>query len=261
MPASSPTTPLRNRQPLLSPRIKVAVPSPPAPSSRCRLEWRSEIGIRGRGAVTDARAWSAPGLWELTLPVLAGRVEMESSSRLQLGLRSKAETGFKKRCCMALEVGVVHDIPAQPRQGVQHPCPPLPLLADLICPAPTLAADGEAEFQKLQQLWPVPPLLTSFLPQKRAAAGGRGGGGEGKGCNNNPKPFHLSSPHIYQQAQFSAALSLSLAHHQMIAQGFAERRHEAAEPASPLPVWGVGGSGGRHIIQRKRRTCFQQWRG
>lgn len=210
--------------------------------------------------MAEARARSAPvGLWELTLPVLARRVEMESSSRLQSGLRSKAETGCMERRSMVLEVaGVVHHIPAQPRQGVQHPYP-LPLPAELTCPAPALAADVGAEFHKLQQLWPAPPLLTSFPPQNRAAAGGRGGGGKRKGCNNNPKPFHLSSLHIYQQAQFSAALSLSLAHNQMIAQGFAERKHEAAEPASPLPVWGVGGSGGHHIIRRKRCTCFQQW--
>lgn len=82
-------------------------------------------------------------------------------------------------------------------------------------PTSTLAADAEAEFHKLQQLWPIPQLPTSFLPQKTAAAG-EGGAEKRKGCNNKPKPFHLGSPHIYRQAQFSAALPLSLAHNQMI---------------------------------------------
>ena len=114
------------------------------------------------------------------------------------------------------------------------PLPSSPSLQSSPAPTPTLAADVEAEFHKLQQLWPIPRLATSFLPQKTAAAGR---GRERKGCNNNPKLFHLSSPHIYQQAQFSAALSLSLAHNQMIAQGSAEKGHEASEPTSPPPVW------------------------
>ena len=250
-----PNDTLRSRQLLLSPRIKAAVPCPPPPSSRCRLEWRSETETRGRGAETEARSLGAdshflPG--ELKWKAAAGYSRGWEVRRKQAAWRGLHGLG-------SCRSGPSHSCTAQ--AGGSASLPPLPLPAELTCPAPTLAADVGAEFHKLQQLWPVPPLLTSFLPQKRAAEGGRGGGGERKGCNNNPKPFHLSSLHIYQQAQFSVALSLSLAHNQMIAQGFAERKHEAAEPASPLPVWGGGGSGGHHIIRRKRCTCFQQWRG
>ena len=122
------------------------------------------------------------------------------------------------------------------------------------CPL-AMSCQFAAQPLSLQSCTPMVLLLQKLLSSLM------GGGGERKGCNNNPKPFHLSSLHIYQQAQFSAALSLSLAHDQMITQGFAERKHEATEPASPLPVWGVGGSGGHHIIRRKRCTCFQRWRG
>lgn len=92
------------------------------------------------------------------------------------------------------------------------------------------------DFHKLQWLWPVPQLPTSFLPQETAATGR----GRTSKEHNNPKPSHLSSLSIYQQTKFSASLPLSLAHNQMIAQGFAVKR-EAVGPALPLSIW-VGAS-------------------
>ena len=98
------------------------------------------------------------------------------------------------------------------------------------------------------------------FPRREQQQEGGVEGERGKGAIITPNLFISAAP-IFISKLNSQQLSLSLAHNQMIAQGFAERRHEAAEPASPLPVWGVGGCGGHHIIQRKRCTCFQQWRG
>lgn len=66
---------------------------------------------------------------------------------------------------------------------------------------------------------------------------------ERKGCSDNPKAFHLSSPQMYKPAQSSAPLPLSLAHNQMIAQGFSEKRREV----SPLPIW----EGASHYMQKE----------
>lgn len=124
----------------------------------------------------------------------------------------------------------------------------LPLAADLTpVPTPTLTADVAAEFYKLQWLWPIPQLPTSFLPQKQQE--------EGKKGTITPKLLIWAAP------QFISKLNsqhLSLAHNQMITQGFTKRREvvELASPPQPPP------SGrGSHIIHRKRCTCFQRRHG
>lgn len=124
------------------------------------------------------------------------------------------------------------------------PLPSSPSLQSSPAPTPTLAAGVEAEFHKLQQLWPIPRLPTSFLPQKTAAAGR---GRERKGCNNNPKNLFISAAPIFTSKLNSRQLSLSLAHNQMIAQDSAEKGCEAAEPASPPPVW----EGASHYTEKE----------
>lgn len=114
--------------------------------------------------------------------------------------------------------------------------------ADLTCSHPHPCCRHRSRISSLQPAAAGAPSLSSppaSFPEDSSSRKGE----ERKGCNDNPQPFHLISPQIYQPAQLSASLPLSLAHNQMITQGFAEKRHEA----SPLPIW----EGALHYTQEE----------
>lgn len=137
---------------------------------------------------------------------------------------------------------MVHPVCAQHSQGLQFTCLPPPHCRSHLLPPSPLLQTWKQNFLAAACSSQGPSFSSPPASSPKDSSSRKGK--ERKRCNDKPKPFHLSSPQIYQPAQFSASLPLSLAHNQMITpQGFAQKRHEA----SPLPIW----EGASHYTQKE----------